>query len=948
MLARLVIIGLAAIVSVAPMRASAALPFATIDGTVRDVAGKAIASASIELRNGTLVERTQSDGSGAFHAHIAAGTIAIVATRGGFRPTDDEYLVAAGGTGTVVIVMQEATTTSLNVIGRVASSRNTALSMATAAITSLGVSTIADRSSTNLIETLPALVPGLTLARFNSATPNNFFAIRGGFYETRIEIDGHPLSSGTFGSWNVNYSNPFTFGDVEISRGPGSFGAGAGESAFGTVNLRTRDFTPTDSAQAKFGYDSYGGSYSSLFSSVDLAPRGRLQFLAMHNYTGYNGPNQDYVAARANASNTLVNYVANFSSPYRLSSDVVKLRARFSEGSALTLAFIGLDGEYAPQGGAYGSYQGTHAILPCAPDPTKCTLFSTYNAPSAASLIGKTIPLYAFSSNSVLQNYQPLFEAEFRAAIGRDTMLVRPYVTTLSRSIDGSRRPEQPGFAGAWYKIIDGSRCAGATVAPDPKTGKPASGPCFQGNAPTPMTKPTASCNVLTPCYAPTTAIANDGTIGYAVPFETLERDTLHGLTFSYFHPFGEHTVAFTYDYRSDATASSSGDPTPLSPANSLTLATSPLSIPTTTSRNNDLGLQFNLAAGPRLHVNAGAFMTNWSLQYQFEDPVLFAKLQRKAPIALLSAARGYAHIDPQIGLTYRASPTAIVRLSGGSAVTIPYAGQVSGLPGIDYPNGVNNFTGTVTLRNPNLLPETTVAYDLGADLRILGGGVASLDAFSNTVHDTFINDRVPYTGPPISGGGAFFQSTTLNGPLQRNYGLELALRKLPQRGFGYRFNATLQRDFYDGLPKSFYAAQQTAVVNGKQLDGSPAVVPYTSAGVDLQYTAARDTLVLLGAHYVGANNAYFGPAVTLFNGSARREIAAGVAVQISIDNLTNLSTGTPYGQGTSNLGFSQITYGAAKVGGPQTYGSLPTSLQTIQPRTVRFELQLNAKKATP
>lgn len=917
-------------------------PTAIVSGRVVDAAGSPLAGVAIVVAIGDARGATTSSRDGTFAVEVPAGIGHVSARLSGYRGADaTDVALVAGERTNITLTLAETTSSTVAVIGRTRANGSSAtVRDVLGAGTTLDAASLQTFPETNLIETLPAQVPGVALARVNSATPNNFFAVRGGFYETRVAIDGHSLSPGSFGNWNANYANPYTFSSVEVLRGPGTFSSNAGESAFGTINLRTPDVPSIGSFKAITGVDGQGGSFSSLSAGGPLTRDGKLGFFVMHNVTGYNGANQNYVAARPNATNTLVNYVASFSSPYLLRSEVVKARYRFSPATSLTASFIGLQGQYAPQGGAYGAFQQTIVVPPCKPDPANCGLFSTYNSPDARGLIGQPVDLWAFSSQSTLINNQPLFEAELRTVLRGGSLLIRPYVSTLSRYIDGMQRRMQPGFSGSWFLVSNGANCQAVGSAPNVATQTPAKGPCFQQSGTVPVSDP-KQCTKATPCYTPSMVTANDGSSGYAAPFAQLEVDRLRGTTVTYLVSAGPNVYALSFDQRSDDTSSYGGDTTPLPKGTPVTLATTAQSILPTISRNRDLSLAGELALGPMTRLSASLYYTRWHLDYQFEDPVLFSRLQRNAPLALIHDARDTAHVDPQLGIVIRPNRDLALRFSGGSAITVPFASQVSGLPGLDFPNGSNNFIGTVTLRNPNLRPETTVAYNAGGDMRLPDGGVLSLDLFDNTVHDAFITAKVPYTGTPISGGGTFLQSTTINGPLLRSYGIELGLSSRPAFGWGYRGNLSLQRAFYDQLPRSLYLAQQLPIINGKQLDGTPAVIPYSSAYGELRYAARHETLVALGVHYLGANNAYFGPARTIANVSVRSRLGAGT-LGFTVDNLTNTGNGTALGQGIANAGFAQVTYGAPTAGKPFRYGEIPTSLQTIPSRLVRVQYTLS------
>ena len=72
-------------------------------------------------------------------------------------------------------------------------------------------------------------------------------------------------------------------------KGAGLNGPTAGESAIGTINLRTRDFTARNTFEATAGFDSFSGSYLNLFGSANLLG-GKLSVLAARANSGYNGP----------------------------------------------------------------------------------------------------------------------------------------------------------------------------------------------------------------------------------------------------------------------------------------------------------------------------------------------------------------------------------------------------------------------------------------------------------------------------------------------------------------------------------------------------------------------------------------------------------------------------------------------------------------------------------
>jgi hypothetical protein len=65
--------------------------------------------------------------------------------------------------------------------------------------------------------------------------------------------------------------------------------------------------------------------------------------------------------------------------------------------------------------------------------------------------------------------------------------------------------------------------------------------------------------------------------------------------------------------------------------------------------------------------------------------------------------------------------------------------------------------------------------------------------------------------------------SQWLNGPIERNYGLELSVGSdRRHNGVGFDANVTLQRAHYDQLSPSFYALAASTAINGAQINGIP------------------------------------------------------------------------------------------------------------------------------
>ena len=385
-------------------------------------------------------------------------------------------------------------------------------------------------------------------------------------------------------------------------------------------------------------------------------------------------------------------------------------------------------------GGIYtgsGSYSSTTTAA-------NCNQFSQYNAPYVTpQTVGSNAQFYSWFPNSVVQNNEPYFSGEFRTTFQNDTILLRPYWATINRFISGALENNYPGNGGGWFQVTSTANCTTAFAPPNSKTGTTATGPCFANNVSIPnatpyvnpgspaSTFPTQSsaplaCSAAAPCWTTFTEQENDGLIGYGTPFSQPELDRLFGTTFQYIHPAGPNLYGFSYDYNQDTTTKQSGDTTIVPAGCTPTVAagqavanvpatngyqpTCPLpflprtgiNIPTTTIWHGDFALTGILQLTSRWQSQIGLYLTTWKANYQYQDPSLVATYGANAPVSFLQATRNVSQFNPQFGFTYRASPAFAVRLSGGSGVTVPYAGQISGLAFVDLPNGANNETSSL------------------------------------------------------------------------------------------------------------------------------------------------------------------------------------------------------------------------------------------------------------
>ncbi len=902
----------------APAFAADAGATGVLNGIVTDGAHHALGAATIEVSGHGVTALVQSGADGRYSIALAPGTYGVVARKGGFATVDEGAVTIVAGETTVAnVTLAEASTATLRSIGSIATAASKTASTAVSSVSSLPSYVLSEQQPITLQTVLPQ-IPGVTFDRGESSDPYEYFAVRGGAVETRVEIDGHPISLGDDGKWNLDQVDPGVFAGVDVFKGAGVYGANAGESVFGTINLRTRDFTAADVYDASVGIDQYGAQESSFATSGSV---GRLGYVFNYNVAGDVGPQNGILGNEVeldpnNPSKAIVAFQAPLDDRIREASELAKVRYRFSDATSFSAGFLGFQGTQNPQGVAYGTSVGTVQIeegIPGTPSsPTQ------YNAPYAQNLIGHTIQGYQWYPGTTTSENQPFFEAEFRTAYKNDTILVRPYTGVITRIVNGDQEGNFPDgqFDLAWLKVTSPGSCSSAA-------------PCYPGGSSTAYTSATNPCATVA-CYTPQ----------YGSGYYETAVNLLHGTTFSYNHPFGQNELNFSYDYHSDETWDYYSDSTPAFSGGTVG-NTFDIGVAPTTAKNTDLALSSTFKLSPDLRLAAGLYQTNWKLDYLTEDPAIVAANPNvdilNLPLSLVHENRTVSHFDPHLGLNYRPSPGFALRFSAGSGITVPYASQVSGIPSVTNPSGTFNQEAVLQNVNPNLNPEVTVAYDLGADLAIRGGPLVKADLFDNAIHNAFVLSTYPVTANANAPRPYQLEQQWLNGPIERDYGLELEVRSPNRPGLGYALTGTLQRAYFAELPASFYASGPSDAINGQQVH-SDNIIPYAQGHAELRYVDRAFT-TSFGADYTGANNWTYGPAFTTFFWTLHKDLGKSVWLQISAQNLFNYGNGNPYGIAELNGGYNRILLGPCATGSSLCYSSAGQALQAIEPLSLRFSL---------
>ena len=980
----------------------------TISGHVAGDNGRILSNATVIIEGNGQRQTVTTDSSGNYTANLAPGVYTLTVVQAGFQTGSTDVTVAPNSSVAANITLTATSLNTLNVIGRTTSinSANAAkFNISSASVATLSQQQILIRNTPDLTEVVNEL-PGITIVHATSNI-NQDFIIRGLRYETKVTLDGHPVSSGTAGTFLTNYASSAIFSGVDVVKGGGLNGPISGEAGAGIVNLHTPDFTSKDTGFLQGGLDQFGGTNYTALANFNL-DNNKFQFVFGRSFSGYRGPtygkDEDFYSGAAiptligqyttpQLNNGIIGYYQDFSNTYSLNAELAKLRVNFSSATSLAFEFLGLQGRYDPQGGAYGQFDGFLNVPQClngttAGNGAACTATSKYNSPGAQNQIGATVPAYTFYPGSDVRQNQPNFNADFKTTIGNDTILFRPYTAAINRLIDGTQENTIPGDAGGWYEVTNSANCQVNFVAAAAGVG--AKGPCYAaGQQPVTayVTDPTTPhvyaaqganplvCTVAKPCYTANTAINNSGQVGFGSPYTTLELDKLFGYTFSYIHPFGANTLNVTFDHYFDDATAYINDFSPLAPGCSFVysggnnvagglgyqpncrigvtaaaptgvLRATPISVPETFTSVSSAAISATFQLTSKLEADLGGYFTHYLINAQEENPTLLlqyaaAGRQSITPIDFVPSYNSASHFDPRFGLMFRANHDLAFRFTAGSAITIPYASLVSG--SLSYAQS----TASTTVSSPNysLRPENTVNLDLGSDWRVAGGTVLSGDIYNINVHNPWISTKVlvcqntPGCVPAGLEGTAFYSSQTLNGADLIAQGVELQATNEPAVGLGYRVQTSFERAYFMNTPLS-YLANPGVFYNGNQLvstGSTQTAVPYAKGYGEIQYATANHSLFRIGAEYEGANNSYNAPAFWVFDAGVRVNTGFhDVLVGLSAENLFNLNFNSQLGKGTQYQGTTPVALSSVN-GQYSALGN--TGLVAPNPFTVRFSL---------
>jgi hypothetical protein len=918
-------------------------PLGTISGTVTSTSGTPIAGAIITATGPTRATAI-SVPDGSFSMSVPQGVYQITVDHGGFVSVSlSEVAVTAEASAPLKVTMSESSLSSLRTIANVSVAAGGAgqINTGPAALTITPGQAFSDYGNQQINDVLQQ-VPDLVVEHMGTQLDTSITV--GGLqpYETQILIDGHPIALGQYGVWVSQFFPSYLVGGAETETGPGNTTPFANLAVGGTVNLLTPSFTHAFKVDANVGTDNMGTFYRSLIASGSI---GKLGYVVGGGQSWNNSPFSDtkgcdlYEFDPATTANSpgfagIVPFCGLMGGSFWNKAQIYKLRYTFSPTTSITFSFIGTYGGYSPQGYFSGTSYGPTLIEQCIPGTLMCT------GPNEQNLVGKTLSngIFWYPGTNIV-NQQQLYTAEFRTSIGSGTLLERPYIATIEpESYEGLQEGGYPAFWGP-SASMGYPTCSTLTPTATCYPGPPSLAPGQQipstglanPNAFEATSCPPGSITSFTQINSPNNTIVsvNGQEECFQYPYSSFERDTLYGNTLSFIQPFGENTLSLTYDFHGQSTFAYAN-----SPSNFLV----PLG---SAERFSTISLTGDLHPVRNLAIGFGIYDTLWNATGL--QPVVNPNTGAVTEAGL---DRTVARFDPHLAFIYRPERNTSIRLSGGTSETFPFIGELSG-PASYVPPEPPFTAGLVSAKNPNLLPERSIAYNLGADHRFGNGSVLSVDLLDSVVHNVFQDITTLQTVPYNGGTGVLGTFAPVNVARLEGKVATIKYSYAPHTGFGYSFSLAADSSILYGVPPSAYNGFPGVPANNVQICGSEAFtpglatcIPYLKGYERLTYAWKDGAFAAIGADYEGKNNSYFEPPMAFFDAVYRHPVGKYADLQISGQNIFNTNTAID-NLPAANIGVP-VTGDYINTSGGVSQGKYTTYLVPAPFRAFRIELRIH------
>jgi outer membrane receptor protein involved in Fe transport len=869
-----------------------------ISGVVKTPGGATVPGASVSVRGPVQMTALTGD-DGSFSIAVPPGIYAVTINKGGFQPASlEDVTVAQGQTQPLAISLAPVDLSTLRTIGTVTATGRGASAINTGAATQAFVSRQQFTNSGEPgVNAVLQRVPDVVIQKLGTQADTSI--VVGGLqpYETQVLIDGHPVALGQYGVWFSQYFPSYLIGGVETESGPGNTTPFANIAVGGTVNLTTPGFTTKQTAEFSAGYDNYQSQNANLLATGSA---GNLKYVVAAGTAGTNGwwfkKTACDVYQFAGAPNTpgfvgIVPFCGDFSGSFHNRGVLGKIQYNFSQATSFEFSFLGTFGGYSPQGSAWGESFGQVPIVACLPNSLECT------SPQNANLIGTTINGYYWFPGTDIQNTQQMWDAQLRTSIGSDTIVVRPYLAAIQpETYVGKGEGYFPSFYGPNFSASSPyPACPPVGTAPTVtcNPGPPSLPPGTQipgsyNNTflPAPNQFESTACqpgtiNSFSQINSPGNTIVSQGNQEecFQYPYSTYEQDKLYGSTFSYLHPFGDSFLNFTYDFHGSSTFAYIN-----SPAN--------YAVPYSSTRYSTFSLTGSLAMVPHLKINFGLYNTQWTASGQQPTFDPSGNFTGYGPLF-----RSVSRFDPHFALVFNPKGDTSYRAAAGSSETFPFIGDISGAA-IVQPPAFGFTAGSVTQKNPGLLPEYAMAYDVGADHRFHNGAVATLDLQDTIVQNVFQQSTLLQAVACPSGTCILGIFAPINVARLEAQLVTFKYTYAPATGLGYNFNAAADSSIFSGIPAQVYNANPGLPANNVQVCGGAAFtpglatcIPYLKMYGQVTYAWKNGGFASIGADFEGKNNAYYLPPFTVVDFAYRQPLTKWLELAISVQNVFNTDT---------------------------------------------------------
>lgn len=884
-----------AIAQIDPGVQQSAAQTANVSGTVMDAAGHVVAGADVKLQ-GQITLATRTDARGAFSfASAPYGPYQIIVTSSTLGNASQRIELGSD----VTVTVSFAGAKDVKTIGRVSTAGSGAhINVTAASIASVQPGDFAMQGNTQwrrLIEGVPGVTVGGGLSGGGSTIVNipdsplqpEILSINGALpYETGTTIDGMPIYSLSFGASPGNGVDlsilPMSaFDTADIVRGPGANSPSILDSVGGSFVLHAPGRVAKNQFDISSSTDAYGGSVTNVRAKVRA---GHLSATLVYGLNVSPGP-EGFKPSQAVyfAHPSTVNGVALAGGGLVSSAQSPNYQGVYNYNDTIVISGYPEDSSWVDHTGGIGlSYDVSPNVTASAfyaghsASMNQATFFYPFNFVPGTGYTGSVAPGF---HNDIFYALPPNVNAESSGLFEeRVTANIGKGVLRLAALQSNSDVLQYiPQMNPGTFGLFGTVNYASAPAVPVTFSGQQVQ-----------LTFPAS-------VYFENTQVYNRDLLA---SYETqIGNDSTAGVSFV------KSYVGYQ-DYEN----------------NSGTLALQP---PGISQGTNELRFHLSHTFAPGITVDLSDYVLNGS----FHEP---NPTNRATWVDV-----PFNYSAPRLGIAWAASKDAVVRASAGGGIAIPPLSYLNGTNSISSCSAVTGMC-SQTITNLNLKPETSFAYDLGADIRVQHDTVISGDIYRTNLNGQIFSS-VSYAGMNPMFNLPIYAKEYLNLGKSRFEGINLAVHHDVAKGFMWDFGLGLTRGYVVSVPNGFYNSSgaacnfttgvnctNTYIVPYTNYDGKfQSTVPYANGRATIGYRWSPQWSVDIQPTYFGNNNAYFRPGFVEFDAHASVGLSKYVTLSATFRNITGI-----YDQNYATL-YGTVTGAPTVVGAPYGLTELPYGPRT-------------------